>query len=132
MMEYFNAPFLNIYWIEDVKAVHMEWKKYAAGDKFRNGLDKGLELITAKGSSRWLADLRDMQVVNQEDQEWSNEDWTPRAVKAGIRHMAILVPKDVFGKTSVDRIMEKMLDIGLTTHYFESVDEAKNWLKSVH
>jgi hypothetical protein len=129
MMENFSAPYLNIYWIEDMRAVLMEWKKYAAGKDFRKGLDTGLELISRKNSSKWLADLREMQVVNQDDQLWSNKDWFPRAIKAGIRQMAIIVPTDVFGNMSVNRIMENAADIGLTTHYFDSVEEAIDWLK---
>ena len=128
-MENFSAPYLNIYWLEDIEAVRMEWKKYAAGKDFRNGLDTGLELIRKKNSSRWLADLRKMQVVNQEDQQWSNDDWFPRAIKAGIRKMAIIVPMDIFGKMSVNRIMQNISDIGLSTQYFDSVEDAIEWLK---
>jgi hypothetical protein len=119
---------LMIHWDAAGKAVVMEWKTFASGPAFRNGLDMGLDTIMKKGSHRWLADLRELSVVGSSDRDWSNEDWFPRAIAGGITRMALVVPNGVLAQMSVDMIMSKVDDIGLETHYFDSVDEARKWL----
>ena len=127
-----DTPYLTVHWNEEIKCVWMEWKKFVKGAGFRNGLDKGLELIIAKESSKWLADLTRLKVVDMEDQEWSNNDWFPRAIEGGIQWMAIVVPEDIFAKMSVNSIMEKVPTMQLTVHYFDSLHEAEDWLRAPH
>lgn len=92
-MVYFNESYLTIHWDELYQCVWMEWKAFAKGENFRTGLNKGLELVIQKKTSRWLADTRNLKVVAQDDQRWTNEDWFPRALAAGVRSMAIVTPK---------------------------------------
>lgn len=127
-MVHFDKPFLTIYWDNSIACVIMEWKKFVAGNDFRTGLDTGLQLIIDKRSTKWLADLRNLGVVAQEDQEWSNNNWFPRALIAGITHMAIVQPANIISKWSVDRILEKVANTNLTIHYFDDLDKARQWL----
>lgn len=128
MEQHKDFNFLSISYDPSVKCVNMQWKSFAHGDDFRNGLDEGLNLIKAKSASRWLADLRDLGTVTQKDQEWSNNDWFPRAVTQGIRKMAIIMPKSTLSSMSVKNIMTKVDGINIETNYFSSTDEAKKWL----
>lgn len=123
-----DLDFLLIHWDDSIKSVVMTWKKFARGDHFRNGLNEGVNLIKEKGGLNWLADLRDLGTVTNEDQQWSNEDWYPRAIAAGIRYMAIIMPKSYVSTLSVKNILTKVEDIEIETQYFDSVEEAKHWL----
>ena len=127
-MEHFNSDYLNITLEQEQGMVVMSWKKFVKGTGFRNGLDTGLKLCMEHGISRWLADLRYLKVVDLEDQEWSNSDWFPRAIAGGITSMAIVIPRDVFAKMSVNSIMEKVNDSDLEVHYFEHLEAAREWL----
>ena len=106
------------------------WKKFAKGEDFRQGLNEGLELLEQHGTSKWLADLRDLGTVTKEDQEWSNEQWYPRAINGGIRYMAIIMPKSVISSMSVTNILTRVKDINVETQYFDDIDSAKEWLWS--
>jgi hypothetical protein len=108
----------------------MEWKSYALGDQFRTGLEKGLELVKKQAARKWLADMRRMGVVSAANQKWSNEDWFPRALTAGINRMALVVPTSTLSQMSVDAIMSKVEGTNLETAYFDNVEEAKGWLQS--
>lgn len=127
-MIHFDKPFLTIYWDNSIGCVIMEWKKFVTGDDFRAGLDTGLQLLIDQQSTKWLADLRNLGVIAQEDQEWSNNNWFPRALVAGMTHMAIVQPANIISKWSVDRIMEKVANTNLTIHYFDDLDKARQWL----
>ncbi len=131
MEKYYQKDFLDIFWLEDANCVKMVWKKFARGKEFREGLNKGLELIIKKKSDRWLADLRKMQVLSLEDQQWSNEVWFPRAIEGGIRKMAIVKPASALAKMGVKNIMNKVGSIELKTAYYDNEKEALSWLTEV-
>lgn len=127
-MTYFDTSYLTIRWNEEGGFVEMQWKQLAKGDEFRQGLDMGLNLLREKKATKWLADLRQLGVVEKEDQVWSNENWFPRAYDAHIKYMAIVVPQSVFAKMSMNEIMRKVDNKELTIYYHEELVEAKNWL----
>ncbi len=129
-MVYFDESYLTIQWDASIQCVVMQWKKFVEGESFRKGLDTGLKLVEEKHAKRWLADLRKLGVVTQEDQQWSNEDWFPRAINSSLQYMAIIVPENIIAKWSVDRIMTKVEGASLLTHYFDNTDKAMEWLRS--
>lgn len=128
-MIYFDEKYLTVRWDAAYRCVVMAWKSYATGPQFRTGLEKGLELVKKKAAKNWLADMRKMGVVSPENQKWSNEDWFPRAIAAGIKKMALVVPASTLAQMSVDSIMSKVEGASLETAYFDNIEDAQAWLK---
>ena len=128
-MIYYNERWLTIYWEESTQAVWMEWKSYVEGEEFRSALDAGISVIRQKRASRWLADLRRLGPIRQVDQQWTNEDWFPRAVAAGVRAMALVSPTAAVSRMSVQQIMSRVKEIELVTAYFDDLEEARTWLR---
>lgn len=128
-MSYYDEPHLEVRYDSTVDAVVMEWKRFAKGDDFRDGLDTGLELVERKRAKNWLADLREMGTVAEEDQEWSNDEWFPRALQTCLHSMAIVKPEDVVANMSVENIMQEVGDEGLITHHFDNREKAREWLQ---
>lgn len=131
-MIYFNERYLTISWDAEIGAVRMEWKEFIDGPPFRAGLDAGLALVEQKKSVKWLADLRRLGPVTLEDQKWSNEDWFPRVIAAGLRYMALVSPRKVVAQMSVRTIMAKVMDKNLTTAHFDEVEQARDWLRNAN
>jgi hypothetical protein len=128
-MSHYDSSFLTAQYDERLDAVVMKWHDFAEGDDFREGLDAGLELIQEKEASNWLADLRKMGTVSGDDQEWSNNDWFPRAMETALTHMAIVQPENVVADMSVENIMQEVGDGDITTHHFDNRPEAERWLE---
>lgn len=128
-MIHLSEPWLQIRWDEATQSVWMEWRAYAEGSAYRDGLDVGLALLRQKKGSRWLADLRLLGPVRQVDQQWTNQDWFPRALGAGVRFMAMVSPKAAVSRLSVKQIMSKVNETRLMTAYFDDTAEAKAWLR---
>lgn len=126
--ERYESAYLDIEYNADADAVEMHWKSFVSGEPFREGLDRGLELVRETGASNWFADLRDLGAVDQADQEWSNEEWFPRAIDAGLENMAILRPESVVAEMSVDRIMQEIEGTELVTYNVDDPAEAREWL----
>jgi hypothetical protein len=78
--------------------------------------------------SRFLSDSRKMKVVRQSDQDWLSGDLFPRALAAGLRRVALIVPKSALAMTNVDHIADSVPATQLAIAYFATVEEASEWL----
>ncbi|MFP4092757.1 MAG: STAS/SEC14 domain-containing protein [Cyclobacteriaceae bacterium] len=128
-MVHMDENYLKISYDADAACVIMQWKSFATSEEFRHGLNEGLKLIQQKKATNWMADMRKMEAIDPEDEQWSNENWFPRALQAGINRMALVPSEDIFNSISVENIMASVAGTSLITHYFQHPDEAKAWLK---
>lgn len=128
-MSHYERDHLTVSWDDSLRSVVMDWHDFAEGEPYREGLNAGLELVNEKGAPNWFADLREMETVSSEDQEWSNEEWFPRAINSSLERMAIVQPESVVANMSVENIMQEVGEGTLTTHYFDDPDEAREWLR---
>ncbi len=129
-MTYFDESYLAIRWDEASRCVVMKWKKFTHSHEFRTGLEKGLELAKQKAASRWLADVRNIGALPQDDQDWSNRDWFPRVLAAGIKRNALIVPTSTLHQIAMEAIRSKVEGVDLETAYFDDIEKAKQWLDS--
>jgi hypothetical protein len=114
---------------ETCQAVWAEWKSYVEGDDFRKAADMGLTLLQTKRSSRWIADTRLIGPIRHVDQVWTNQDWLPRMVAAGLRWMAILLPQSSIARLSVKQILGKINGIEFVMANVEDLEAARAWLR---
>ena len=130
-MIYFDERWITISWDEGLQAVVAEWKGFAESKEFRAGLEAGLDLARAKRARRWLADTRRLGPATLEDQRWASDVWFPRAVAAGVRWMALVVPQSAIARMSLRGVMTKVDGKDLSQEHFDSADAARTWLASV-
>jgi hypothetical protein len=124
---HYQTDFLTIEWDESTEAVVMNWTDFVEGDEYREGLNEGLELVKRHNSENWLADLRDMSAVSQEDQEWTRDEWHPRAFELPLTKMAIVQPESVVAEMSVEDLVQEIGE-QITMQIFDDTSEAKAWL----
>ncbi|WP_448520543.1 hypothetical protein [Rhodoflexus sp.] len=78
---------------------------------------------------RLLIDIRNLRFTITPDlQEWTAKEIAPRTTS--LKRMAILVSSDIFAQISLEQLMEEegIADRYSAPRYFESEEEAKNWL----
>jgi hypothetical protein len=126
-MVHYESDFLTIEWDESIEAVIMNWTDFAEGEDYREGLNEGLELVNRHNSENWLADLRDMKAVAEEDQEWTQEEWHPRAFESPLTKMAIVQPESVVAEMSVEDLVQEIGE-EITMQVFDNRSEARAWL----
>jgi hypothetical protein len=126
----FQKRFLTIRWIEECESVCLEWKGFAIGDDFREGLNKGLEIFVEKKGRGWLGDLEQMQLICLEDQKWCRTVWFPQAIDAGLSKLSIVCPRNILAQTSLFKIMSESRYPGLKVAYFTERQKAQIWLKT--
>lgn len=129
-MIYYDIPQVTVSWDEDLKAIISQWKAYSEGEIYRAAMDKGLDLLKQKKCGKVLVDSRLLRVVNQDDQKWTIENWTPRALAAGLRYSAFLIPKSALAQMSLKRMVNNFQGFSVENAYFDNVEEAREWLRS--
>ena len=133
-MVYLDTPHALVEWDPVNQYVHIEWRDFAYGDEYRLVHETILKVLAEHASGKVLADTRRMKPASQDDQEWLLNDWIPRAGKAGLKHMALVLPKSALGQMTLQRIVEgstgsKRLVSTDGSSYFETIEDARKWLK---
>jgi hypothetical protein len=126
---FFNRPGVAIVsWEAASKAVFIEWQGWASPEEFAAALDSGVATLIAHHSALWLADCRGMKAIQQSDQDWINEHWFPRVLAAGLKRMALVIPKSTLAAMNLKDIMGRVPNTNLDVSYFGTVAEARTWL----
>ena len=115
-------------WDPTMRAVYTEAQSWADPSEMAAVLEAGLQGLTEHGGSRWLADGRNMKVIKQADQDWIVQEFFPRALAAGLRRIALVIPKNDRAMTTVDQLMHRLPGAKVEVAYFPTVDEARSWL----
>ncbi|TMC36968.1 MAG: hypothetical protein E6J28_09080 [Chloroflexi bacterium] len=125
---YFSTPGVaSVRWDEPSATVVVEWEGWANTAEFAALLDAEIKALRERGASRMLADCRRQRVLNPADQERAEREWTPRAIEAGLKRFAVVLPiSDVAAANLKERLGSATSAIRI--HYFAAVEEAKEWL----
>jgi hypothetical protein len=126
-----NEEIYNIYFDEQLDAVVMEWDGYATSSQFREGTELMLNLLIQNRTSKVLADAKDMVLIGKEDQEWMNNDFLPRAIKFGLKAIAMIKSDHYFNKVAIESVSYKVDKEKLTINFFDRLTEAKEWLDTI-
>jgi len=130
---YFNRPGVAIVrWDASCKAAHIEWQGWADPAEFAAANDAIILALSQNGGSRALGDCTEMKVIKQSDQEWVNRDWMPRILAAGLRRMALVIPKSGLALMNVQEIMNRVPGTKMDVAYFGTIAEARDWLSRPH
>ena len=111
------------------KIIHHEFRRFVYGEEFHEVLEKGLLVMKRHGATKWLSDDRNNGAIKPSDALWSSEDWAPRAMAAGWKHWAVVLPRKVFGQTNMRRFVENSAELGRVAQAFDDPIAAMAWLR---
>jgi|SRR6267378_4191878 len=124
----FDEPWLTISWDSKHRCVYAEFKAFATSSEFRTGTLAILEAIRTNKAEALVSDNRRLELVTSEDQLWIRDTWTPIAVEAGLRRIAVVLADRGLGKFASETILSEMGDKTFATRTFSSLDEALRWV----
>lgn len=110
------------------KIVHHTFHKPLAGAPFREVLTRGVELFERNGAHKWLSDDRGNGALHPDDGKWAMEVWSKRAIVAGWKFWAIVMPDAALGRANMRRFIREYADRGVEVRIFETPEEALEWL----
>src|ERR1700676_3206270 len=123
---FFNAPGVaSVRWDADGQLVLVEWEGWANSTEFAALLDAEVRALRQHEGSRVLADCRRQKVLNPADQERANREWLPRALAAGLKRFAVVLPSSGVAEVNLKNSLGKVAASVLEVAYFSTPDEAK-------
>ncbi len=126
---YFSAPGVaSVRWDHNAQLVRVEWEGWANSDEFALLLQAEVTALKQHHGTRLLADCRRQKVIKPADQERANREWVPRAMAAGLKHFAVVIPSSALAEMNLRSALEKIPGTTIEVAYFATVDEAEEWL----
>ena len=125
-----DNEYITLWYHPDTQIVHHEIHKFIYGDAFRDALMTGAELLKTRNACKWLSNDRGNSAMPKDDVEWLMENFISKAIKAGWRHWAIVSPKSMVGRMSIDSSREYLSEHGLNVMVFDDEKSAMDWLIS--
>ncbi|HEY8815950.1 MAG TPA: hypothetical protein VIP57_12700 [Candidatus Dormibacteraeota bacterium] len=126
---YFHVPGVALVrWDTTIHAVVETWEGWADADEFRAILDAGVRAMSENQGSRWLADCRLQRVLKAADQEAGNKRWLPRALAAGLKRFAVVLPASGLATANIQDHLRAAASKQLDMAYFATLDEAQDWI----
>ncbi len=116
----------DVTWDANWNVVHIQAQGLHTSES-RAVLDSAIRAMTDHKGSRWLVDGRDIKAIKQSHQEWIIEDLLPRALAAGLRVAAIVVPKSAEAMMDIDDVA-RAADNEIDVRYFSTAEKAQEWL----
>lgn len=116
-------------WDPTLQAVYTEAQSWADPSELAAVLEAGLQALTEHAGARWLADGRNMKVISQADQDWIVQEFYPRALAAGLKRIALVIPTSGLAMTTLDQLAHRLPAAEVEVAFFPTVGEAGWWLK---
>ena len=110
-------------------ALTMHWRGYGSSEAFRRANERILEALISGGTERILGDIEGLGQVSPTDQRWLSEDWIPRAIRAGLRRVALVTPAFDLEHAPLLLVGEHVAP-SIDLAYFDEVEPARAWLGS--
>jgi hypothetical protein len=126
---YFDVPGVaSVRWDEHGQLVLVEWRGWANAAEFKALLEAEIAALRMHHGKHMLADCRRQKGLSAADQDRANENWLPRALVAGLKRFAVVLP---FSGLAAANLMERLGKVrpgALELAYFATPEEARDWL----
>jgi hypothetical protein len=136
-MKLFEEKYGTLEYDSTVPCIIASFNGFMSSEQFRAFLNLGLDYMIEKKKNHnkilWLADTSKHVVQPDKDTKWVADEWNPRALKGGIRHVAFVLPENVFGNASVKRYADNTLKKKdeMEVQMFGDINSAKQWFKNL-
>ena len=126
---YFSVPGVaTVRWDGPHATVFVEWDGWANTAEFTALLDAEVKALQDHAGSCLLADCRRQRVLNPADQERADREWVPRAIQAGLKRFAVVLPESDLAAAHLRERLGKVPNTAMQISYFASVEDAREWL----
>ena len=119
---------LAVSWDAEHRCIYARWKAVGTSSGLRAGGEKILRAIRARHADAHVSDNRRLVGLSAADQDWFSDTWTPKAVRIGLRRIAVVLPVEGFGRYDSEDILGRIADRDFVMHAFESVSDALDWI----
>lgn len=125
---YADEPWVSVQWDREYGCVYAEWKGFANTVELQAGMMRVIQATRDGHGESFVSDNRRLESVAAEDQRWIVETWTPLAVAAGLKRIAVVVAHRGLGKIASEAVLSQIGKTAFVTRTFTTVSEAIEWV----
>lgn len=126
-MVYFSEKYGDIIWDDKALVIKLIWKGYLNSEQFRNTYEKFVDSVKEFKATKAFIDNRNFITIKSGDEKWAEEVIIPKAIKAGLRKVASVLPESLVQKQVLMRVKNSTTE--LETYIASSVEDAMTWLR---
>lgn len=124
-----DNDYATLLYVPEDKLVRHKFHKPISGTPFRELLNKGVDLLVENNAHKWLSDDRENAAFPEDDNQWIVSEWIPKAIAAGWKYWALVVPDDVRARVNMSKYIDSLFELGLRMMVFSDPDEALTWIR---
>ncbi|MGV3505162.1 MAG: STAS/SEC14 domain-containing protein [Adhaeribacter sp.] len=124
----FGKIFLSIAFDNQFRWVYNNWFGYQSFENVVAGANACLEFIERHQATCVLNDNRLVVGPWHHATDWIAQDWTPRAMQAGMKFFAHVVDRQTLAGMSAEEMNRKVSNT-FEMRVFDDLEEAKVWLQ---
>ena len=128
----FDSDYLHLSYDDDMGFVWARWKGMTSSDNMKSGTDLYIDAFIKHNTGKVMIDMQEVNGTFTAINDWLVGNWTPRALKAGMKACALIHSADIFTKFAMNKINDqyekgqKLFGLRL----FGNWDEGKDWLNT--
>lgn len=127
-----ETEYVSLQYLPDKKCLyHVAHKPYPNDQQFKDTLNAGAAALEKYGINKWVSDDRKLGPMSPDLLQWGATEFNPRAIAAGWKFWANVVPEQVATAADTFAIMETLFEFGLRMMVFTSTQEAFEWIDKV-
>ena len=128
---YLDKPYITVGYDSVSGILFSIWNGFASFDEVLQISQRTLEAALFEKPTKMLFDTRNMEVLDEESQQYVSHEFSRKMRDLGIKFTAAVLPEDEFAQNSMDRIKNQIFT-GTSTEikYFGEMSAALKWLKS--
>jgi hypothetical protein len=108
--------------------IYLDWNGFLTVDLVKSGSEELLNVIRETFCGKVLVDNRKVSGPWQAANQWYETDWNPRAAKAGLTDMAVIMSENIFTQLSLQGFTKVTRGV-YTVNIFNADQPARKWLK---
>lgn len=108
--------------------IYLDWNGYLSVELVKAGSEELLNIIAQTKCPKVLVDNRKVSGPWQAANDWYQTDWNPRAAKAGLTDMAVIMSDNIFTQLSLQGFAKVTKGV-YTVNIFNADVPARKWLK---
>lgn len=122
---------LTVQWLPERACLVNTWSGFLQGDAYRERMDRVVDLLGSVSATCAIADVQALRPLITADQDWTNRDWVPRIVGAGLRAMAVVQPANVFSQFAIANVVSRLEPHPLQVSQVAQMADALRWLEAL-
>lgn len=126
----FSNSCCTVFYNAKINALALIWKQQPTSEQFRQIFNKSLEMVMLYNTPIWISEMKLQGEIAKPDAEWLINEIIPAAAQYGMKQIISILEPEQANDAYRQRLREGVPKKNVTIHFFQSSDEAEEWIES--